>query len=174
MSHMELSLKIDREEMFDPYVLTPHNELNSVIYSAVDRWLKKTSPDELTLYIYSHNMHEVLQERVREIFREHYTDERGAMKRKLRYVYIRLLILTSVAMTLLSYQLNLSGQYGNNVIILVMGQFGAYFLWQIGDTLFDWLEKYRTMKQIKTALKADIVFIEYNKGGSRRRKTENA
>lgn len=158
---MILSLRIDKTELFEPHVLVPHNELNEVVYHQVDRFLRKSVPKDLKLNIYSQPMHEALQERVREVYREHYTDEKEAMKRKLRYVYIRLGILLVVSLTLLSYQFVMSREYGNNIILIVMGNFGAYFLWQIGDTWFDWLEKSRTMKQIETALKAEIVFYGY-------------
>ena len=158
---MILSLRIDKTELFEPHVLVPHNELNEVVYTQVDRFLRKSVPKQLKLNIYSQPMHEALQERVREVYKEHYIDEKLAMKRKLRYVYIRLGILLIVSLTLLYYQFALSREYGNNIVLIVMGNFGAYFLWQIGDTVFDWLEKSRTMKQIDTALKAEIVFYHY-------------
>ena len=161
--HQELNIKIDRDELMDPYILTPHNELNSAIYTSVKTFLEKQKPQSMTLCIHTQKFGEIMQEKVREIYREHYQDVLKDEQRKMNRVYFSAVILTALALFLLSLQLRLLNTGSDNLTSVVTGSLGAYFLWKMGDIVFRWIEIRRTQRLINTALNAEITFLFHKK-----------
>lgn len=154
----ELNLKIDRQELMNPYVLTPHNELNDAIYTCVSGFLERSRPRRMILNIHTQKFSAILQEKVKEIYREHYSDELKKANRQMNYVYFRGAVLLCLALFLLSFQLQFLKSNDNNIVVVVMGNFGAYFLWKIGDIVFQWIEITRKIDMLQTALNAEITF----------------
>ncbi len=161
---MELNLKIPKEELFDPYVLTPHNELNDVIYREVDRLLDSDMVFKLHLCIFTDVLNDVIKEKVIEIYREHYQDRQKKLKREMWRVYIRAISLIIISLTLLYCSIYFSANDPNrSIIFVVMSNVGAYLLWQVGDTWFDWVSKEKEIARVQAAMKAPLTFAVYKK-----------
>ncbi len=154
----ELNLKIDKDDLLDSHVLTPHNELNSVIYDAVDRFLERSNPKKMVLCIHTQKFSDILQEKIKELYREHYHDEMKELGRQLKYVYFRIGILLFLAIFLLSFQIYFLNSNDSSLPTVVIGSIGSYFLWKIGDVIFSWIELSRKTELIRTAYDADFAF----------------
>ncbi|MCR4950642.1 MAG: hypothetical protein K6A40_04905 [Solobacterium sp.] len=160
---MELNLKYEKNELFDPHVLTPHSELNAGIYQEVDALLGRSDNTVFTLCIYSEPLSDILKEKIREVYREHYSDELKALRRDMIRVYVRAAMLLTLSLTLLFISISLTKQNDKGIVLLVVTNFGAYFLWEVGNTWFRWVDLQRTRSRLLTAKKATVTFAEYRK-----------
>ena len=153
----ELHLKFEREEIMNPYILTPHNELNDAIYASIDNYLERSKPSKLTVYIHTQKFSDILQEKIHEIYREHYSDDLREANKKRFYVILRFVILGIIAVILLAYPLRYLNT-DESLSAVIMGSMGSYFLWKIGDIFFDWVAIKEKISLIKVALNAEINF----------------
>ncbi len=160
LDHQELNLKIDRDELMDPYILTPHNELNEAIYSSVKTFVEKGKPKTMSLCIHTQKFGEIMQEKVREIYREHYNDVLRQIGQEMNRVYFSAVVLMVLALFLMTLQLRLNDEA---LMTVVAGSLGAYFLWKMGDIVFQWMEIREKQKRITTALNAEIAFRFHEK-----------
>lgn len=139
MREETLDIKIkERDMLFDPYVLGPHVELRSEIFSVVDRFVKPLGGREkLNVNFYGADIGEALQEKVREAFREHYEDELRAAKKSLFRWRLEVAILaTGGAMGLVGW-FSLASVYNDNLFLELMSIVGTFCVWKIGDLLLN-------------------------------------
>lgn len=156
----ELSLKLKKDELFDPYVLSPHSELNSIVYNSVDTFVGKFGGSELTLSIYTEPISPMVQDVFREVYREHYQDELRKVNRYLRRHYYRVLVLlvVSVLTFVISSQLTRLNP-DETIISYVIANVSCFCLWEVGYTQFDTLDEADEKKRITRAMNATIEFM---------------
>ena len=155
----ELVLKVPKSEMFDPIVVAPHNELNQDLYNAVRRYVDKYMDDELSITIYT-DTSAPIEEKFREIFKEHYEDEFKAVKRRLRRNYLRIVLLTALSVTILTMWMFMERKFANNVALVMLGNFGAYYVWEIGNTNFDMIQNRGDYQKLRQIMSAKIEFMK--------------
>ena len=156
----ELVLKLKKDELFDPYVLSPHSELNSIVYNCVDVFVGKFGGSGLTLSIYTEPISPMTQDVFREVYREHYADELRKVNRFLKRHYIRVLVLLliSVLTFVLSSQLTKFNP-DETIISYVISNVSCFCLWEVGYTQFDTLDEEDEKKRIIRAMNAKIEFL---------------
>lgn len=165
----ELVLKLKKEELFDPYVLLPHAELNSVVYHSVDAFVQKYQGTGMTLSICTDPVNTKIQKVFREVYQSHYREELLKVNRYLTRHFIRaaVLILVGVAAFLASRQLAKAGS-SETVLSYVILNLSGFSLWEVGYTHFATRSIVDEKKRITRALNADIEFhgIRRNAGGT--------
>ena len=156
----ELVLKLKKDELFDPYVLSPHSELNSIVYNCVDVFVDKFGGNELTLSIYTDPVSPMVQEVFREVYYEHYLDELRKVNRFLKRHYYRVLVLllVSVLTFVISSQLTRFNP-DETIISYVIANVSCFCLWEVGYTQFDTLDEADEKKRITRAMNAKIEFL---------------
>ena len=139
MKEETLDIKIkERDMLFDPYVLGPHVELRSEIFSVVDRFVKQLGGREkLNVNIYGADIGEALQEKVREAFREHYEDELRAAKKSLFRWRLEVAIMAAGGAMGLVGWFSLASVYNDNLFLELMSIVGTFCIWKIGDLLLN-------------------------------------
>ncbi len=160
---LALDLKYEKSELFDPHILAPHSELNNGIYETVDKLIDKMGASSLSLCFHTEKLGEIVQEKVRESYFEHYSDELRGLSRSLTRIYIRAVLLLVISLTLLFFSLTFSWLQDRGLILLVVTNIGVYFLWELGNTWFRWLDLTRRQSNMRTARSAKITFAEYRR-----------
>ena len=160
---LEPDLKYEKNELFDPHVLAPHSELNTGIYETIDRLIDKMGASSLSLCFHTEKLGEIVQEKVRESYFEHYSDELKGLERTMTRIYIRAVLLLIISLSLLFFSLTFSWLQDRGLILLVVTNIGVYFLWELGNTWFRWLDLSRRQTNMRTARSAKITFAEYRR-----------
>ncbi len=159
MQEKELVLKLKKNELFDPYVLLPHAELNEAVYKSVNAFVEKYRGDSLTLTILSGPASEAVQNTFREVYRAHYTDEYNKVDRYLKRRICRSFVLLFLSLTAFILGDRLTHALaGYNVFLNVIVNVGAFCLWEVGYTQFVTRDAAEEKKRIERALDAEIVF----------------
>ena len=155
----ELVLKLKKEEMFDRYILLPHAELNSIVYTCVDGFVEKYRGDEMSLLICTDSVNPAVQNVFREVYRSHYEDELLKVNKYLKRHFIRavLLIVISLFAFLMSSQMSKTTPEGT-VISYIIGNVSCFCLWEVGYTHFSTRDAIDERKRILRALNAKIEF----------------
>ena len=83
---MKLVFQLEKNELMNRRIVAPHSELNPEIYADVDSIVSKNPVEDLSISIYTAPVSEALQNKIREIFREHYDDEYNAVRKELQKV----------------------------------------------------------------------------------------
>ena len=155
LQETELVLKLKKEELFDPHVLLPHAELNSIVYRSVDAFTEKYKGTDMTLLIYTEPVNEMIQDSFREVYRSHYREEFLKVQRYLKRYYIRSLALIPVSLIALLLGMSLTA---DTILSYVILNIGAFCLWEIGYTQFTTHDAVDEKKRITRAMNAGIEF----------------
>ncbi len=162
----KLYLNLEKDNLFNKMILAPHSELNNDIYVAVERFLRKNPVGDFKLSIYISELGEFMKEKFKELYKEHYKDEYRVIRREMFHNNVRGAILVAIAFGLIYLWFVLSHIYSNNVGLVVLGNMGVFFLWEIGSNYFVRLSLKQNLRLYKSALNADIDFVNYkNKKG---------
>ena len=160
MQEKELVLRLRKNELFDPYVLLPHAELNGNVYNSVDIFVEKYKGDEMTLLILSDPLNDSIQNTFREVYRAHYEDEYKKITRYLNRRISRMVVLLVVSLSafILADRLNMRTE-GYNVFLNVIANIGAFCLWEVGYTHFASRDAVEEKRRIRRARDARIDFL---------------
>lgn len=155
----ELVLKLKKEELFDPYILLPHAELNSIVYGSVNMFVEKYKGTDMTLMIYTDPINSLIQDSFREVYASHYREEYMKVNRYLTRHLVRSLGLFAVGSVALLLGTLLTNNYSSeNVLSYVILNISAFCLWEIGYTQFSTRSVMDEKKRIRRALNAVIEF----------------
>ena len=159
LQETELVLKLKKGELFDPFVLLPHAELNSIVYNSVDTFVGKYKGEDMTLSICTEPVSPMTQNVFREVYQSHYREELVKVNRYLRRHFIRamILILVAVIAFLISRLLK---TYNPNETILsyIILNISGFCIWEVGYTQFSTRNVVDEKKRITRALNAKIEF----------------
>ena len=153
----ELVLKVSRDELFDPMILLPHNEINTRISDTVSRFTqnrKMQKPLNLTI-ITPEPVGEAIQEKFIEAFVEHYEDERIVAIRYVHLQILRLIIWGLISIVGFAVWSKLTGE----LIQRILSNVWAFTFWQIGYTFIDGIQNVRTYRRMVKIRDAHIEFL---------------
>lgn len=152
---MKLTLKIRGDEMFDPMVIAPHNEINERIFAQIDRFTRRGKlSSNLSIAIYTDIALPVIQEKFRELFVEHYEDDLKTARDALRTRYLLIIVFILLSITNIAFWYRLR----EKVMLNVFQNIWAFMLWKIGDTFIDGINKWRNYRRIENIKRAEIHF----------------
>ncbi len=155
----ELVLKLKKGELFDPYVLLPHAELNSIVYHSVDLFVEKYRGTEMTLSICTDALNPQIQDVFREVYCSHYQDELQRVNRYLHRHYTRILCLIILCvLTFLGSRLLAHFNPEETLFSYVILNISAFCIWEVGYTQFAARNVLDERKRILRALHAAIEF----------------
>lgn len=156
-TNQELVLKLKRNELFDPIVLSPHSEINSDIYNAVENFTTRTKNiSNLKITIFSPTIGKAIQEKFKELFFEHYKDEEDRIKIKIKAVSIKTIVLVLLALIILFVWFKLS----NTILRELFGTLWAFNVWEASHTFIEALEAIHKKRRIISIKNAIIEFID--------------
>ena len=136
LKETELVLKLKKEELFDPHVLLPHSELNSIVYERVNAFVEKYKGTEM-----------------------HYREEMVKVNRYLKHYFNRSLALIVIGIVALLVGISLSNRYSTETVLsYIILNLSAFCLWETGYTQFSARTVMREKKRILRALNARIEF----------------
>ena len=159
---LKLTLKIRSDEMFDPMIIAPHNEINDSVFAHIDRFTQRTKlGSSLSIAIYTDNTSPIIQEKFRELFVEHYDDDLKTARNSLNTRYILTFLFILLSAINIAFWNHLRGK----VMLNLFQNIWAFMLWKIGDTFIDGVNKWRNYKRIESIKRAEIHFyrIKENK-----------
>ena len=155
----ELVLKIGKDDLFDPYVLLPHSELNSAVSDSVDTFVEKYTGDEMTLSIFTDEVSPETQTVFREVYRSHYEDELRKVNRFLYRHYNRVVILLVVCVVAFFISARMAAVNPEETISsYVIANVSCFCLWEVGYTQFETRDVLDEQKRITRAMNAKIEF----------------
>ena len=94
----ELVLKLKKDELFDPMVLLPHNEINAAVNEAVERFAEsQDAGEDMLITIFINGTRSLVQDKLRESFIEHYEDEYRRLGRHIRSYLVKVLVLVLIS-----------------------------------------------------------------------------
>ena len=155
LQETELVLKLKKGELFDPHVLLPHAELNSIVYQCVNAFVEKYKGSEMTVLIYSEPLNTLIQDSFREVYGSHYREELLKVNRYLCRHLIRSVCLALVGAAALLLGMSLTS---DTILSYVILNISAFCLWEIGYTQFATRNVVDEKKRITRALNARIEF----------------
>lgn len=150
-----LTLKIPSDELFEPMVLAPHAELNPKIHEIVAdfaRRRRRSGPVSIT--VFTEKIGPLVQEKFKELFREHCEDMLRSTLMDLNMVYLRLAVF--IALTVANVML--WDVISNHVWLSVIQNVWAFALWKIGDTFIDSLKLLNYWRHLRLVRDASIHF----------------
>ena len=161
MHEDELTLRVSRDDLFDPNVMLPHLELNKKVYLTVNQFVGKYMGEKLTLTLYCDHASDALQDTFREAYRAHYEDEYRKISRYLnrRYNKVLILIIVSVAAYYLGRFLSVRLDDSYDFLLNALSNVGVFCIWEIGYTHFDRSAAKEEKKRIHRAMNAEIQFL---------------
>ena len=159
LQETELVLKLKKEELFDPYVLLPHSELNSIVYHSVDTFVAKYKGTDMTLAICTDPVNPMIRNIFREVYQSHYREELLKVNRFLMRHYIRFVVLILVGITAFLMS-RLLTKYNPNETVLsyILLNMSGFCLWEVGYTQFATRDVADEKRRITRALNAKIEF----------------
>ncbi|MCR4557424.1 MAG: hypothetical protein K5779_06345 [Saccharofermentans sp.] len=156
----QLTLNIKVEELFDPYTVLPHPEVNPVVYKAVDRFVQRYPGEKMKITIMTSNVNPSLQEVFREAYYDHYDDELHKVKDFLHKRYSRVIILLVFSIAAFILGSFIPSHIASLAFIAgLITEFAIFCLWEIGYTHFDRSEASYKKKLILRARDAEIEFL---------------
>ena len=159
LQETELVLKLKKNELFDPHVLLPHAELNSIVYQSVNTFVEKYKGHEMTLMIYSDPVNTLIQDSFREVYLSHYREELLKVNRYLMRHIIRSVALGVVGAIALVAGMTLTRRYSTETMLsYIILNISAFCLWEIGYTQFSTRNVVDEKRRIVRALNAKIEF----------------
>ena len=152
-------LKLKKEELFDPHVLLPHAELNSIVYHSVDGFVEKYKGTKMTLTICTDPVNLQIQNVFREVYRSHYNDELLKINQYLKRYCIRVIVLIVVSIiAILLGRLMSTINPDETILSYIILNISGFCLWEIGYTQFSTRNVVDEKKRVFRALNADIDF----------------
>lgn len=154
----ELTLKVKKEEFFNPLVLAPHSEINKNIYEVVDEYaLHLRKYEDFKIIIFTNSSIKAIHEKFKEVFYEHYTDE--CYKRKIRFksLFKKMLILIGVALVILLMWISLKASIFRELLATLW----AFNIWEASHTAIEAFDVFRQYERITHIKDAAIEFTEY-------------
>lgn len=140
-------------------MLLPQAELNEAVYRSVNVFVEKYRGDGMTLTIVSGPVSESVQNTFREVYKAHDRDEREKVPRFLMRRFNRSLVLLILSLTAFVLGNNLTSFFNDHAVFLsVVGNLGAFCLWEVGYTQFSAKDAVLEKKRIERALSAVIEF----------------
>ena len=159
LQETELVLKLKKEELFDPHILLPHAELNSIVYKSVNTFVEKYKGKEMSLLVYSDPVNTLIQDSFREVYVSHYREELLKVNRYLMRHLVRTLALVAVGIIALVTGMSLTRRYSNETVLsYIILNISGFCLWEIGYTQFSIRNVVDEKKRITRALNARIEF----------------
>ena len=169
MRETELVLKLKKEELFDPYILLPHAELNSAVYQSVDAFVQKYQGAGMTVSVCTDPVSPMIQDVFREVYRAHYREELLKVERYLTRHGIRAaaLVVVAVAAFFLGRMLARTNP-SETIFSYIVLNISGFCLWEVGYTQFAARNVLDEKRRISRALNAVIDFhgIRKKAGGS--------
>lgn len=154
----ELILKVKKEEFFNPLILAPHNEINDNIYAAIDNYaLHLKKGENFNIVIYTNCPKKGVQEKFKELFREHYADECYIKRVRFRHLCKKTLILLAVGTAILFIWIGFKAY----VFRELWATLWAFNLWEASHTAIEALETFKQHEKISRIKNANIEFTEY-------------
>ena len=159
LQETELVLKLKKDELFDPHILLPHAELNSIVCQSVNTFVEKYKGKDMTLAIYTDPINPQIQDVFREVYRSHYDDELLKVNCALKRRYARVIILIFVSLiTILISRLLSHFNPNETVLSYIILNISGFCLWEIGYTQFSLRNVLDEKNRIIRALNAKIEF----------------
>ncbi len=159
LKETELVLKLKKEELFDPHILLPHAELNSVVYERVNTFVEKYKGTEMTLLIYTDPVNPMVQDSFREVYVSHYSEELLKVNLFLKHYFNRTLALIVIGIIALVVGISLTNRYSTETVLsYIILNLSTFCLWETGYTQFSARTVLREKKRILRALNARIEF----------------
>lgn len=156
-NNKELVLKLKKDEFFNPFILAPHNEVDSKVYEAVNdysRHLRRHETFKITIFTNTAEM--TLHEKFKELFFEHYDDECHRTRLLFRSRVIKTTVLIIVSLFILFLWYNLS----STVFRELCGTLWAFNLWEAAHTFIEAIEHLHAYQRIRNIKNAPIDFID--------------
>ena len=157
MEETELVLKLNKDEILDGHVLSPHPELNESIYHYVNQFVGRYSGDTMKVTIMSDEIPDSVQSIIKEVYKLHYEDEYQKITSYLRKRYTKAIILSVISVIAfwgIGYITDLLPGY----IINMIGEASIFCLWEVGYTYFDRSNAKDERRKIMRAMGAEIEF----------------
>ncbi|MBR1478564.1 MAG: hypothetical protein IJ608_11480 [Lachnospiraceae bacterium] len=159
-----LELNVPKDEMFDKLVIAPHNELNSSIYDAVDNFAERhRSKGKMKICIHTDCTSEVLQEKFRELFKEHYTDEYAKISEVVRRKNLRTVGLMFISIISMIIWISIFKGSESNLFLVVLGNIGIFSLWDLLNTQLVKINEIQAQIYIKWIWNSEIEFFAKNR-----------
>ena len=159
LNESELVLKLKIEELFDPYILLPHAELNKNVYNSVDIFVEKYKCDAMTVQIFTEPLNPLIQDTFREVYASHYKEELLKTDRYLKRHHNRALTMLAVSLTALMLGTLVTHFFpAESIISYILLNISAFCLWEVGYTHFSARSVKDERKRIMRALYAKIDF----------------
>ena len=155
----ELTLRFDKDELFDPHVVLPHMEVNRFVYKTVDWFVDRYGGERLTLTIYSSEISESSRQIFRESFVSHYEDEYRRATLLLHRWYLRVVILILIGVSTYYVGMKLEASIKSlPFLITAIANISLFCIWEICNTDFKRRDTILQRKKIQRARDAEIRF----------------
>ena len=158
----ELTLRMDKKQLFDAYIVAPHPAVSKEICKRVDRFIQREGLTEnMTLSIFTEPLQDATMEKLREAYYEHYDGEYVEISRYLQRRYRRALLLVIVSLAAITaWGLLARSLADSSIPLTLLCNFGTFCFWEVGYTHLDRVEAEKKRDQIRCARDARIEFWE--------------
>ena len=157
-----LDLKLSsKEEWFAPHVIGPSFRLNNEISGAINDFLE-TQENIIQLEINVHGLtgiSETMQGMMRDVLKEHYSDEMKRFELYSALRYRRALILIILSIIILEVWLKMNGENAINLLTIVLSNIAVFSLWQVGTVFFERKDAHLKLARAAIAKEAKVVFM---------------
>ena len=157
-----LDLKLSsKEEWFAPHVIGPSFRLNNEISGAINDFLE-TQENIIPLEINVHGLtgiSETMQGMMRDVLKEHYSDEMKRFELYSALRYRRALILIILSIIILEVWLKMNGENAINLLTIVLSNIAVISLWQVGTVFFERKDAHLKGARAAIAKEAKVVFM---------------
>lgn len=157
-----LDLKLSsKEEWFAPHVIGPSFRLNNEISGAINDFLE-TQENIIPLEINVHGLtgiSETMQGMMRDVLKEHYSDEMKRFELYSALRYRRALILIILSIIILEVWLKMNGENAINLLTIVLSNIAVFSLWQVGTVFFERKDAHLKLARAAIAKEAKVVFM---------------
>ena len=157
---MKLVFQLEKNELMNRRIVAPHSELNPEIYSDVDSIVSRNPVESLSISIYTAPVSEALQNKIREIFREHYDDEYNAVRKELQKVYFHMGLFAVLTLIVFAVILNVTRIYGELALLVVFGYLCSSLVDHTVDAVLTWKDKRIILEKLARTRSAEILFFK--------------
>lgn len=150
-----------KEEWFAPHVIGPSFRLNNEISGAINDFLE-TRENNIPLEINVHGLtgiSETMQGMMRDVLKEHYSDEMKRFELYSALRYRRALILIILSIIILEVWLKMNGENAINLLTIVLSNIAVFSLWQVGTVFFERKDAHLKLARAAVAKEAKVVFM---------------
>ena len=157
---MKLVFQLEKNELMNKRIVAPHSELNPEIYADVDSIVSRNPVEDLSISIYTAPVSEALQNKIREIFREHYDDEYNAVRKELQKVYFHMGLFAVLTLIVFAVILNVTRIYGELALLVVFGYLCSSLVDHTVDAILTWKDKSIVLEKLARTRSAEILFFK--------------